>query len=58
MFIGRDVDPGPSINSCPFGQDFHLIIQTSWAIFPWKAGIDESRAVSKIAIVGTVVVET
>jgi hypothetical protein len=53
MFIGRVVDPSPSIKELPLGQDGQSSMQTSPDNLDLINGIDVSKAVSKMARVGT-----
>lgn len=44
--------PGPSIKSLPFGQEFQSRMQTSYTRFSLISGIEVSKAVSIMTIVG------
>jgi hypothetical protein len=57
ILIGKVDAPGPSIKVCLFGQDAKSRIQTSATILDLIAGIEVSKALSRIASVGVDVVD-
>jgi hypothetical protein len=57
MLIGKTDEPGPSIKVFPFGQEAKSRIHTSATRRDLIDGIDVSSALSKIAKVGTDVVD-